>query len=94
MQRWSVVACDQYTSEPEYWRELSEYVGDAPSTLRLTLPEIYLGTGEEARRSDAAVDACTQYLQSGFFEQFPDAYVYTCLLYTSRRSSSTSENTK
>lgn len=77
MQRWSVVACDQYTSEPEYWRELSEYVGDAPSTLRLTLPEIYLGTGEEARRSDAAVDACTQYLQSGFFEQFPDAYVYT-----------------
>ena len=42
MSKWSVVACDQYTSQPEYWREVSEYVGDAPSTLNITFPEIFL----------------------------------------------------
>ena len=42
MTKWSVVACDQYTSEPEYWNDVEKIVGDAPSTLKLTLPEIYL----------------------------------------------------
>ena len=40
--RWAVVACDQYTSEPAYWEEVERIVGDAPSTLRLILPEVYL----------------------------------------------------
>ena len=38
--KWSVVACDQYTSQPDYWEELDRQVGDAPSTLRITLPEV------------------------------------------------------
>ena len=42
MHKWSVVACDQYTSEPKYWEEVESIVGDAPSTLKITLPEIYL----------------------------------------------------
>ena len=37
--KWSVVACDQYTSQPEYWQRVEEYVGSAPSTLGLILPE-------------------------------------------------------
>ena len=41
-QKWSVVACDQYTSEPEYWQNVSEIVGDNPSTLNTILPEVYL----------------------------------------------------
>jgi hypothetical protein len=40
--KWSVIACDQYTSQPEYWQETEQIVGDAPSTLQLTLPEVYL----------------------------------------------------
>ncbi len=44
---WSVVACDQYTSEPSYWEEVEKQVGSAPSTLRLMLPEIYLGEGAD-----------------------------------------------
>ena len=40
--KWAVVACDQYTSEPTYWDQVEEIVGDAPSTLRLMLPEIFL----------------------------------------------------
>lgn len=50
--KWAVVACDQYTSEPEYWKQVEEIVGDAPSTLRLMLPEIFLersGSGEVRR---------------------------------------------
>ena len=41
--RWSVIACDQFTSQPKYWEELKNYVGDKPSTLKLILPEVYLG---------------------------------------------------
>ncbi|MBQ2297686.1 MAG: DUF1015 domain-containing protein [Ruminiclostridium sp.] len=37
--KWAVVACDQYTSQPEYWERVDNYVGEAPSTLRLILPE-------------------------------------------------------
>ena len=42
MTKWSVVACDQYTSEPEYWKEVENIVEDNPSTLNLILPELYL----------------------------------------------------
>lgn len=44
---WSVVACDQYTSEPDYWKAVEERVGDAPSALHLILPEIYLENGDD-----------------------------------------------
>ncbi len=41
-EKWAVVACDQFTSEPEYWAQAEETVGDAPSTLNMILPEVYL----------------------------------------------------
>ncbi|MBQ2766561.1 MAG: DUF1015 domain-containing protein [Clostridia bacterium] len=44
--RWAVVACDQFTSEPNYWAGAIDTVGDAPSTLRLTLPEVWLSEAE------------------------------------------------
>ena len=44
--KWAVVACDQFTSEPEYWAQAIAEVGDAPSTLRLTLPEVWLSEAE------------------------------------------------
>ena len=40
MRKWAVVACDQFTSEPEYWQAVEQTVGDAPSTLRLILPAL------------------------------------------------------
>ncbi len=40
--KWAVIACDQFTSQPEYWQEVEKIVGDAPSTLKLTFPEVYL----------------------------------------------------
>lgn len=45
--KWAVVACDQFTSEPEYWERAEKEVGDAPSTLRLILPEVYLSETDE-----------------------------------------------
>ncbi len=44
---WATVACDQFTSEPEYWQDAEKFVGDKPSTLRLILPEVYLSESEE-----------------------------------------------
>ncbi len=51
MQRWSVVACDQYTSEPEYWKDVDAFVEDNPSTLRLIFPEAYLESESEEQKT-------------------------------------------
>lgn len=48
-EKWACIACDQFTSEPDYWTETEKTVGEAPSTLRMILPELYLGAGDEAR---------------------------------------------
>ena len=47
MTKWSVVACDQYTGERDYWQKTAEIVGNSPSTLKLILPEVFLGDGDE-----------------------------------------------
>jgi hypothetical protein len=62
LHRWAVIACDQFTSEPEYWQKVKNIVGDAPSTLNMILPEVYLGTGEEAARIQSTQAAMRQYL--------------------------------
>lgn len=48
--KWSVVACDQYTSQPDYWDWVKNFVWDAPSTLNLTFPEIYLNDSDKEQR--------------------------------------------
>jgi hypothetical protein len=71
-EQWAVIACDQHTSQPEYWHQVEEIVGDAPSTLKLIFPEVYL---EEADRSDriAAINGRMRaYLDEGLLvEQAP-----------------------
>lgn len=74
--RWSVVACDQYTSQPEYWKRVDELVGQAPSALRLILPESKL-EGPGVREEIAAVNsAMERYLAQGIFQEYPDALIY------------------
>jgi hypothetical protein len=63
--KWAVVACDQYTSEPEYWHRLEQQVGDAPSTLRLIFPEVWLereSGSEKAARIARINDTMRAYL--------------------------------
>ena len=69
--RWAVVACDQYTSEPEYWQEAEKIVGDAPSTLRLMLPEIYLEKEGEAERIRDIRKAMDYYIERGLLKKLP-----------------------
>ena len=76
MEKWACVACDQFTSEKEYWDKLAEFIGDAKSTLKLTLPEIYLNYGAEKRIK--AINAnIRDYLYSGVFKTLPRGYVLT-----------------
>lgn len=76
MQKWSVVACDQYTSEPQYWRQVEELVGQAPSTLHMVLPEIYLEEPDVDKRIQNINQSMQNYLQNGVFETFHNKFVY------------------
>ena len=76
MEKWAAVACDQYTSEPQYWAELRELIGDAPSTLDLILPEVYLGEGDVQGRIDKIHTAMKKYIAQGIFEEHKDALIY------------------
>lgn len=66
--KWATIACDQFTSEPEYWKEVAQIVGDAPSTFNLTLPEVYLGTPEETARVQSTEAAMRDYTKTGIFD--------------------------
>ncbi|MBR1865939.1 MAG: DUF1015 domain-containing protein [Lachnospiraceae bacterium] len=73
--RWSVIACDQYTSQPEYWEETQRIVGDAPSTLRLTLPEVYLGEDGEEERIRSIHQTMERYLDDGTLRELPAGFM-------------------
>jgi hypothetical protein len=65
--KWAVIACDQYTSEPEYWHKVEEYVGESPSTLHLIYPEVYLGEPEAVARIERIREHMKRYLENGIF---------------------------
>jgi hypothetical protein len=67
--QWAVIACDQYTSEPEYWRKVRELVGDAPSTLKLVFPELYLQEKDREERIQRIKSCMRRYLDQGLFEE-------------------------
>ena len=73
MPKWSVIACDQHTSEPEYWDRLSDYIGNAPSTLRMMLPEAYLPLGRKAGEENACM---LRYINDGVFRCLKDSFIY------------------
>ena len=76
MHKWSVVACDQYTSEPKYWEEVESIVGDAPSTLRITLPEIYLNDANVEDRIKKINETMTKYLNEDIFTKLDNSMIY------------------
>jgi hypothetical protein len=63
--KWAVIACDQFTSEPEYWQRVADEVGDAPSTLRLIFPEVFLGAQDEPARIERIRATMADYLARG-----------------------------
>jgi hypothetical protein len=67
LHKWAVIACDQFTSEPDYWQQVEKIVAGNPSTLHLTLPEVYLGKTAEESRAASAQDTMKKYLSEGAF---------------------------
>ncbi len=76
MEKWAVIACDQFTSDPGYWQRVRDFVGKAPSTLHMILPEAELGTAGEAEKIESINRTMGEYLASGLFTEYENAYVY------------------
>lgn len=74
--KWSVVACDQYSSQPEYWDRVAERVGDAPSALRLVLPESQLGRPDQEEHIRGINRAMEDYLAQNRFRLLEDSLIY------------------
>jgi hypothetical protein len=72
---WSVVACDQFTSQPEYWEKLADEIGEDPSTLNLVFPEVYLGDADSEQRVDRINATMEAYLQKGVLEELEPGFV-------------------
>lgn len=75
LKKWAVIACDQYTSEPEYWQRVADEVGASPSTLHLILPEVYLASTDVAERVAAIQGAMRRYVGEGVLREH-DGAVY------------------
>lgn len=73
IEKWAVVACDQFITKPEYWNSAKEIASDSASTLNLILPEIYLSESEE--RTLSANKAMEEYLNTGIFNKMPKGFV-------------------
>ena len=75
LEDWAVIACDQFTSQPEYWRAVKERVGKKPSAYHIVYPEVELGEDEQERI--ASINAhMREYLNGTVFRRFPNAYLY------------------
>ena len=76
LEKWSVIACDQFSSEPDYWERVRSAVGECPSTLRLMIPEAYL----EQMKTDEVIGQIganmERYLSGGIFRTVHDAFIY------------------
>ncbi len=75
LSKWAVIACDQFTSQPEYWEKAAARVGDAPSTLNLILPEVYLEKPGEAERIHHIQNTMREYLDQNILQPL-EGFIY------------------
>ena len=74
-EKWSVIACDQYTSQPEYWNETKKIVGENPSALNIVLPEAFLEE-DNSNAISKVNETMKNYLENGVFDVYNDTFVY------------------
>lgn len=74
MEKWAVIAVDQFVSQPEYWQRVEAFVGTAPSTLKLVLPEAYLPSSDADIANINATMAA--YLEQSIFKCYGASFVY------------------
>ncbi len=75
LEKWAVVACDQFSSQPEYWEDAKKLVGDDPSTLNIVFPEAYLEEGGKEQRIENINQTMKSYLEKGILEEHKDCFV-------------------
>ena len=76
LSNWSVIACDQFSSELDYWERVRKNVDEKPSTLNMILPEAYLGNIDEEREIRKISTAMERCLKQGLFREIRDSFVY------------------
>lgn len=76
MTKWSVIACDQYTSNPKYWEDVEAEVGNQNSTLNLTLPEIFLEENDVEERIQKINSNMKTLCENGFFKEYKNTLFY------------------
>ena len=72
--KWAVVACDQFTSEKDYWHDVESQVGDAPSTLKLIFPECYLDDGDDEARINSINKTMKEYVDADLFKTYKNCF--------------------
>jgi len=75
MSKWSVIACDQYTSEPAYWKRIAEFVGEAPSMLHLIFPEVYLPENRNDEIISKILAKMKEYCSEGVLSSLDPGFV-------------------
>lgn len=75
-EKWATVACDQYTSQRDYWEKADEIVGNAPSALRITLPEVYLEDPDVSERIKKINATMREYIDNGVFNEYKNCMIY------------------
>ena len=74
-ENWSVIACDQYTSEPEYWQNVKTAAGDKPSALNIILPEVYL-SADNSEKIEKINQNMQKYVENDIFTEYKDSLIY------------------
>ena len=77
MYRWATVACDQYTSDPEYWQDVENITKDADSTYKLMLPEIYLDCPDADDRIAEINQNMRNYIHKNLFVNYRRSFILT-----------------
>lgn len=76
MEKWAVIACDQFTSDQSYWDRVRKNAEGAVSTINLILPEAELGTEMEAEHTAVINKTMADYMKNDVFTTYPNSYVY------------------
>ena len=76
MSKWAVIACDQFSSQPEYWDDVREITKDSISTMNLILPEAELGSQKEAAHTKLINETMAKYMADGSFTTYENSFIY------------------
>lgn len=76
LKTWSVIACDQYTQDKEYWKKVEDFTNTKPSTLKITLPEVYLSDSNKPERIKNIKKTMKEYLASDVLQELPQGMMY------------------